>query len=62
MFLRLLLIVTVLGSSLSLEARGRKQGYQAGGGAHRAPAKQRSKQPKEKPLKKASPPAEAKHF
>ncbi len=62
MFLRVLLIVAVLGSSVSLEARGRKQAYQAGGGAHRAAAKQRSKQPKEKPVKKPSPPPEARHF
>ncbi len=62
MFLRVLIILALLGSSLSLEARGRKQAYQAGGGAHRAAAKQRSKQPKEKPLKKPSPPPEAKSF
>jgi hypothetical protein len=56
---RLLAVVLFLSAAVSLGARGRTRGYQAGGGAHRAQPKLRAKQPKDKP-KKPSPPPETK--
>ncbi|HET7184274.1 MAG TPA: hypothetical protein VFI82_06290 [Terriglobales bacterium] len=41
---------------MSLQARGRARGYQAGGGAHRAQVKIRVKQSKDKRKKPAAPP------
>jgi hypothetical protein len=58
-FARLLVVVVFLGSAVSLGARGRTRGYQAGGGAHHALPKLRAKQPKDK-QKKPSPPPETK--
>jgi hypothetical protein len=53
---RFLVVVLLLGSAMSLQARGRARGYQAGGGAHRAQLKLRVKQPKEKRKKPAAQP------
>jgi hypothetical protein len=57
--LRFLVVVLFLSAAVSLGARGRTRGYQAGGGAHRAQPKLRAKQPKDK-QKKPSPPPETK--
>lgn len=60
MLVRLLVIALLLGSTVSLHARGRARGYQAGGGVHRAQPRQRAKRPKDKQPKKPTPPAEIK--
>lgn len=57
--LRFLVVVLFLSAAVSLGARGRTRGYQAGGGAHRAQPKLRVKQPKDK-QKKPMPPPETK--
>jgi hypothetical protein len=57
--LRFLVLVLFLSAAVSLGARGRARGYQAGGGVHRAQPKLRVKQPKDK-QKKPSPPPEIK--
>jgi hypothetical protein len=54
--LRFLVVVLFLSAAVSLGARGRARGYQAGGGAHRAPPKLRVKQPKDKQKKPLPPP------
>ncbi|MGZ4818135.1 MAG: hypothetical protein ACXVZM_05255 [Terriglobales bacterium] len=54
---RFLVVVLLLGSAMSLQARGRAHGYQAGGGAHRPQLKIRVKQSKDKRKKPAAPPA-----
>jgi hypothetical protein len=56
---RLLVVVLFLSATVSLGARGRSRGYQAGGGAHRAQPKLRVKPAKDK-QKKPSPPPEIK--
>jgi len=53
---RLLVVVLFLSAAVSLRARGRARGYQAGGGVHRAQPKLRAKQPKDKQKKPAPPP------
>jgi hypothetical protein len=56
---RFLVVVLFLSAAVSLGARGRSRGYQAGGGARHAQPKLRAKQPKDK-QKKPSPPPETK--
>ena len=56
---RFLVVVLSLSAAISLGARGRARGYQAGGGAHHAQPKPRIKPLKDK-QKKPAPPAEAK--
>jgi hypothetical protein len=53
---RFLIVVLLLSSAVSLSARGRAHGYQAGGGTHRLQAKVPGKKQKEKPRKPAPPP------
>ena len=57
--MRFLVVVLFLSAAVSLGARGRTRGYQAGGGAHHTLPKLRAKQPKDK-QKKPSPPPETK--
>jgi hypothetical protein len=52
----LLAVVLFLCAAVSLDARGRARGYQAGGGARHAQPKLRAKQPKDKQKKPAPPP------
>jgi hypothetical protein len=53
---RLFVVVLFLSAAVSLGARGRARGYQAGGGTHRAQPKLRAKQPKDKQKKPTPPP------
>ena len=53
---RLLVVVLFLSAAVSLGARGRARGYQAGGGARHAQPKLRAKQPKDKQKKPSPPP------
>lgn len=53
---RILVVVLLVSSAMSLQARGRARGYQAGGGAHRAQVKICVKQSKDKRKKPAAPP------
>ena len=53
---RFLVVVLFLSAAMSLSARGRTRGYQAGGGAHHTLPKLRAKQPKDKQKKPAPPP------
>jgi hypothetical protein len=54
---RFLIILLFLSSAVSLSARGRSRGYQAGGGMHRAQqAKVPVKKSREKPKKPSLPP------
>jgi hypothetical protein len=53
---RLLVVVLLLSAAVSLDARGRTRGYQAGGGARHAQPKLRAKQPKDKQKRPAPPP------
>ncbi|MGB9103962.1 MAG: hypothetical protein WCC59_04315 [Terriglobales bacterium] len=55
-FVRFLVVVLFLSAAVSLGARGRARGYQAGGGAHHAQPKLRARQPKDKQKKPAPPP------
>ena len=56
-FVRFLVILLLLSSAVSLSARGRSRGYQAGGGMHRAQQpKVPAKKAKEKPKKPAPSP------
>ncbi len=56
MIVRWLMILLLLGSAVSLNARGRARGYQPGGGTHHPHAKRHARQPKDKQPKKPSPP------
>jgi hypothetical protein len=53
---RLLAVVLFLSAAVSLGARGRARGYQAGGGTRHAQPKLRAKQPKDKQKKPSPPP------
>ena len=53
---RLLVVAVFLSAAVSLGARGRARGYQAGGGARHAQPKLRAKQPKDKQKKPVPPP------
>ena len=53
---RFFIVALYLCAAVSLDARGRARGYQAGGGVHRAQPKVRVKQSKDKQKKPAPPP------